>query len=137
MFSSMDAAINVENYLGGGDSDVVDPGWVEDVETGAVSGAGHCGEARAAGAAMQVDAKFWFEAAEGSDRGGEGLLGEDESEAVFGYDGNVEVGAVLAQQRDCRSGEDAIPERAQTDDGDAGTPLEGTDDVDLGRNGQT
>jgi hypothetical protein len=123
VFGGVDAASDAEGLLGGGDGNVVDPGGFEDVEAGAERGAGEHGEARAAGSAVEIEGERGFEQTNCPEAGRQneanfGAVTEDVGEAVFGYNGDFEVGTGLFEEVDGGGAEDAVAEGAEADDGD-------------------
>ena len=133
MLGGVHAAGDAERFLRGRDGSVVNPGGAEDVEAGAEARAGECGEAGGARPAVQVQAERGGEGPQSPEGRGQHtedirVAGEDSGEAIFGDDGEFQVGTGLFEEMECRGGEDAVAQGAETNYGNMaawGEPVEG------------
>ena len=115
------AARYAENFLRGGDADVVDPARPEDVEAGAKAGAGKKREPGARGTAMQVEAEHGLEAAERADIRRKhlrdiGITLKHGGEAIFHDYSDGEIGPGCFQEMNGGRGKNTIAERTKPDD---------------------
>ena len=118
MLRGVDPPSNTQNFLSGGDRYVVSPGGTEDIEPGPEARAGKQSQPGAPGTAMQVQTEVGRKAADRASRGRQHLCNirvsfENRGEAVFGYDGNFQIGTRLFEQTDSRSRQNTVTQRTK------------------------
>jgi hypothetical protein len=127
VLGGVDSAFDAENLLGAGDGEVVEGGAAVMSKAGTEGRERSSGEEHAAGATVEVQAEFGVEGEDGGvsrrEDGGEiGVVVEDRCEARLDDDGEAKIRASAMEQMNGWSGEDAVAERAEADEG-KGSPV--------------
>jgi hypothetical protein len=122
----MNRAFFAENFLCARNVEIVSPPMPEVSESGTVFGTGQCGHPRTARASVKIHTEPRTPSAQHTDRRRQdivhiGIVFEEPAKTVLYYYCYTQIGPRTPQNVERGSGQNAVAQRPEPDDGDAAT----------------
>ena len=126
MFRSVNGAFLTKNFLRARNVKIVSPPMPEVSESGTVFGPGQCGHPRTARASVKIHTEPRTPSAQAADRGRQdfvhiGIVFEERAKTVLYYYSYTQIGPRTPQNVERGSGQNAVAQRAEPDDGNSTT----------------